>query len=69
MPIERKHAMALACKAQVEKIGTPISAELYQELRGYALSHKIRISGFRNYVGGIETIILVKLIICRRQMI
>lgn len=51
-----KSAMANAHKAQVEELGTPISGDLYKELRDYANKHSIKISGFRNYVGDIETI-------------
>lgn len=51
-----KSAMANAHKARVEAFGTPISDELYKVLRDYADIHNIRISGFRNYVGDIDTI-------------
>ena len=45
-----------AYKAQVEKYGTPISAEEYKELRDFANAHKIRLSGFKDFVGDITTI-------------
>ena len=51
-----KSAMANAYKARVEELGTPISDERYKVLRDYADKHDIRISGFRNYVGDIDTI-------------
>ena len=51
-----KQAMANAYKAQVERLGKAISKEQYNKLREYAASRRIRISGFRNYVGDIETI-------------
>jgi hypothetical protein len=49
-------AMANAHKIQVRELGTPITDELYKELRGYGINHRIRISGFRNYIGNIEII-------------
>ncbi|MCR5211243.1 MAG: hypothetical protein K6C41_01695 [Lachnospiraceae bacterium] len=51
-----KPAMVNAHKAQVDELGKPISDALYKELRDYANKCKIKISGFRNYVGDIETI-------------
>lgn len=43
-------------KAQVEKYGTPISDELYKQLRNYANKNSIKLSGFKDYVGDICTI-------------
>ena len=51
-----KAAMSNAYKTKVAEFGTPISAKEYEEFRTYAAARKIRISGFRNYVGDIETI-------------
>ena len=51
-----KNAMSNASKAQVAELGTPISADTYKELRKYADTHKIKLSGFRNFVGNIEII-------------
>ena len=51
-----KAAMANAHKAKVSVFGNSISEQEYKELRVYADAHGIRISGFRNYVGEIETI-------------
>lgn len=49
-------AMANASKAQVMQFGEAISNDLYKELRKYADNHKIKLSGFRNYVGDIAII-------------
>ncbi len=49
-------AMSNAYKTRVAKLGKPISEEKYKGLRDYAMNRNIRISGFRNYVGDIETI-------------
>ena len=46
-------------KAQVEKYGTPISDAQFKALRSYAESRNIRLSGFKDFVGDIETIKLV----------
>ena len=43
-------------KAQIEKYGAPISESDYTELRGYAKLHRIKLSGFRDFVGDISTI-------------
>ncbi|MBR1633642.1 MAG: hypothetical protein IJ682_01120 [Lachnospiraceae bacterium] len=56
MLIDDRQAMSAAYKAQIEKLGIPISAGRYRELREYADENRIRISGFRNFVGDIETI-------------
>ena len=56
MTFNSKQAMANGYRLQVAQLGTPISQERYKELRDYADSRKIRISGFRNYVGDIEVI-------------
>lgn len=56
MASDNKQAMGIGYKAQIEKYGTPISRDLYLELRKYADEHRIRITGFRNFVGDIETI-------------
>ena len=40
MTTDGKQAMSSVHKAQVAKYGTPISEELYNELRGYAENHK-----------------------------
>ena len=51
-----KTAMANAHKEKVGVFGIPISTQEYREIRAYADAHRICISGFRNYVGNIETI-------------
>ena len=56
MTTDDKQAMASAYKAQIAKYGTPISEEQYKELRKYAEDHRIRLSGFKDYVGDINTI-------------
>ena len=56
MTINEKQAMSSAYKAQVAKYGTPISEELFRELREYANARKIRLSGFKDFVGDIQTI-------------
>ena len=56
MAFEDRKAMSSAYKAQIAKYGTPISEEQYRELRKYADENKIKISGFRNFVGDVETI-------------
>ena len=56
MTTNEKQAMSSAYKAEVEKYGTPISGDLYKELREYANAHMIRLSGFKHFVGDIQTI-------------
>ena len=46
-------------KAQIEKYGTPISDEQFKTLRSYAEKRNIRLSGFKDFVGDIDTITLV----------
>lgn len=43
-------------KSQIEKIGIPISSEEYHELSAYAKLNNIILSGFKDYVGNINTI-------------
>ena len=43
-------------KALVAQYGTPISDEEFKELREYANSHGIKLSGFKDFVGDIQTI-------------
>ena len=43
-------------KKQVKKYGTPISGTEYEELKEYAHKKKIRLAGFKDFVGDIYTI-------------
>ncbi len=43
-------------KALVAQYGTPISVEDFKALRSFATERKIRLSGFKDFVGDIETI-------------
>ncbi|MBO4396231.1 MAG: hypothetical protein J5819_07795 [Eubacterium sp.] len=52
-------AMSGTYKAKVAELGTPISAEQFEKLRQYANEHSIRLSGFKDFVGSIETIKMV----------
>ena len=57
--VHNTRAMANPYKTQVGEFGIPITDEQYKELRSYAVAHGIRITGFRNYVGDIETIKII----------
>lgn len=56
MTLEDKQALSSVYKAQIARLGTPISIERYKELRNYASEYGVKLSGFRNYVGDTETI-------------
>ena len=43
-------------KSQIEKIGTPISKEVYSKLSSYAEANNILLSGFKDFVGDIGVI-------------
>ena len=52
-------------KALVARYGTPISDKLFHELRDYAMKRGIKLSGFKDFVGDIQTIKIVIDDICQ----
>ena len=53
--VEKKTSMS-SYKAQVDQYGIPISSEDFKKLREYANQHGLKLSGFKDFVGDIETI-------------